>query len=358
MGNKQHRPQIVVVTGASAGIGRATAHAFAARGAAVALLARGARGLEAAAEEVRTAGGHPLPIGVDVSDPEAVEAAATRVERELGPIDIWVNAAFSTVFAPVQEVGAEELERVMRVTYLGFVHGTQAALRRMAPRDHGTIVQVGSALAHRGVPLQSAYCAAKHAIQGFHESLRCELLHDRSRVRVTMVHLPGVNTPQFSWVLSRLPRHPQPMPPIYQPEVAARGIVYAADHPRRRQYWVGGSTAATLIGHTFAPGLLDRYLARTGYSSQQMSQPRGPHQPTNLWDPADDIDGRDYGTHGVFDDQATNRSAQLWASQHHGLLTAAGAAAGALVCALVLRSNRHASPPAHGAARTVRRTTG
>ncbi|WP_413811643.1 SDR family oxidoreductase [Streptomyces sp. OE57] len=332
-----HGRQIVVVTGASAGIGRATAHAFAARGAAVALLARGARGLEAAADEVRSAGGHALPISVDVSDAAAVDAAATRVEQELGPIDVWVNAAFTTVFAPVQEIEAEEFERVTRVTYLGFVHGTQAALRRMVPRDRGTIVQVGSALAHRGIPLQAAYCAAKHAIQGFHESLRCELLHDHSRVRVTMVHLPGVNTPQFSWVLSRLPRHPQPMPPIYQPDVAAKGILYAADHPRRREYWVSGSTAATLIGNKFAAGLLDRYLARTGYSSQQTDRPRDPDQPTNLWAPADDTDGRDHGTHGAFDDQATTHSVQLWASQHHGLLAAAGAAAGAVACALAVR---------------------
>nr|WP_262700784.1 SDR family oxidoreductase [Streptomyces sp. NEAU-383] len=337
---RRHGRETVVVTGASAGIGRATAHAFAARGAAVALLARGARGLEAAADEVRSAGGRPLPISVDVSDATAVEAAAARVEQELGPIDVWVNAAFATVFAPVQEIEAEEFERVTRVTYLGFVHGTQAALRRMVPRDRGTIVQVGSALAHRGVPLQAAYCAAKHAIQGFHESLRCELLHDHSRVRVTMVHLPGVNTPQFSWVLSRLPRHPRPMPPIYQPEVAAKGILYAADHPRRREHWVGGSTAATLIGNRLAPGLLDRYLARTGYSSQQTDRPRDPDQPTNLWTPADDTDGRDHGTHGVFDDQTTNHSTQLWASQHHGLLAAIGTTAGAIACAVAVRRAR------------------
>ncbi|MFF7651583.1 SDR family oxidoreductase [Streptomyces sp. NPDC007983] len=344
-----HGHRIVVITGAGAGIGRAAAHAFAGRGAAVALLARGARGLEAAAREVSAAGGHPLPISVDVSDAAAVDAAATRVERELGPIDVWVNAAFTTVFAPVQEIEAEEFERVTRVTYLGFVHGTQAALRRMVPRDRGAIVQVGSALAHRGIPLQAAYCAAKHAIQGFHESLRCELLHDHSRVRVTMVHLPGVNTPQFSWVLSRLSRHPMPMPPIYQPEVAARGILYAADHPERREYWVAGSTVATLIANKFAPGLLDRYLARTGYDSQQADFSRAPDQPTNLWAPADGTDGRDYGTHGAFDDRATSRSPQLWASHHHGLLAAAGTAAGAAVCALTVRRARRAPAwPGHG----------
>lgn len=335
-----HGRQIVVVTGASAGIGRAAAHAFAGRGAAVALLARGARGLEAVAREVRSAGGRPLTIGVDVSDAAAVDAAATQVERELGPIDVWVNAAFTTVFAPVQEVRPEEYERVTRVTYLGFVHGTQAALRRMVPRDRGTIVQVGSALAHRGIPLQSAYCAAKHAIQGFHESLRCELLHDHSRVRVTMVHLPGVNTPQFSWVVSRLPRHPMPMPPIYQPEVAAKGILYAADHPKRREHWVAGSTVGTLIGNRLVPGLLDRYLARNGYSSQQADRPRDPDQATNLWSPADDTDGHDHGTHGVFDDKATSRSVQLWASRHRGLLAAVGTATGTAACALAARRAR------------------
>ncbi|KRV48431.1 short-chain dehydrogenase [Wenjunlia vitaminophila] len=319
--------QVVVVTGASAGVGRAAARAFAARGARVALLARGERGLRGAADEVREAGGEPLPLQVDVSDADAVEGAAAEVEERLGPIDVWVNAAFATVFAPVSQIAPEEFRRVTQVSYLGYVYGTGAALRRMLPRDRGVIVQVGSALAYRGIPLQAAYCGAKHAIQGFTESLRCELLHDRSGVRVTMVQLPAVNTPQFSWVLSRLPKHPQPVPPIYQPEVAARAVLYAADHPGRREYWVGGSTAATLVANAVAAGLLDRYLARTGYQSQQNDRPRDPDQPVNLWEPVDGGDGRDHGAHGVFDEQAHPHSRQLWASHHHGTLALAGGAA-------------------------------
>jgi hypothetical protein len=203
-----------------------------------------------------------------------------------------------------------------------------AVLRRMKKRDAGTIVQVGSTLAYRGIPLQTAYCGAKHAIQGFHESLRCELLHERSQVNVTMVQMPAVNTPQFSWVLSRLPRHAKPVPPIYQPEVAARGIVFAADHPRRREYWVGGTTAATIVANAIAPGLLDRYLARTGFQAQQTDEPKPADQPANLWEPADGVDGHDYGSHGVFDQVALARSPQQWAAHHYGVLaTALGAVA-------------------------------
>ncbi|HKG49881.1 MAG TPA: SDR family oxidoreductase [Actinomycetales bacterium] len=333
-------PQVVVVTGASGGIGRATARAFAARGAQVALIARGRTGLEAAAEDVRRAGGTPLVLPVDVADADSVEAAAERVETDLGPIDVWVNAAFTSVFARFEEISAAEFRRVTEVTYLGFVHGTMAALRRMRPRDRGVIVQIGSSLAYRGIPLQSAYCGAKHAIQGFTESLRCELLHECSGVRVTMVQLPAVNTPQFSWVLSRLPKQAQPVPPIYQPEVAARGILYAADHPNRREYWVGGSTMGTIAANAVVPGLLDRYLARTGYSSQQADHPRDPDQPANLWEPADGEGGRDFGAHGIFDDQSTDRSAQLWASQHHGVLGAVAAGAAAVVASAVARRSR------------------
>ncbi|SFB95658.1 SDR family oxidoreductase [Streptomyces aidingensis] len=335
--------RVVVVTGASAGVGRAAVRAFAARGDAVALLARGERGLTAAAEEVRAAGGRALPLAVDVSDPEAVERAAERIEVELGPIEVWVNAAFSTVFAPVRDIRPEEFRRTTEVTYLGFVHGTQAALRRMLPRDRGTIVQVGSALAYRGVPLQAAYCAAKHAIQGFHESLRCELLHDGSRVRTTMVQLPGLNTPQFDWVLSRLPRHPRPVPPVYQPETAARAIVHAAEHGRRREHWVGMSTALTLLANKIAPGLLDRYLGRTGYASQQTGQPTAPDRPSNLWEPLDGPGGQDRGAHGGFDEEAQHAGGQLWASQHHGLLAMAGAAAagGAVLGAAAARRARN-----------------
>jgi NAD(P)-dependent dehydrogenase (short-subunit alcohol dehydrogenase family) len=318
--------KVVVVTGASGGIGRATAEAFAEQGTAVALLARGKSGLDAAAERVRELSGTPLAISVDTSDSDQVHAAADRVEQELGPIDVWVNVAFTSVFAPFDRIRPEEYRRVTEVSYLGYVYGTMAALERMKPRDRGTIVQVGSALAYRGIPLQSAYCGAKHAIQGFHEALRCELLHEHSGVHVTMVQMPAVNTPQFSWVLSRLPRHAQPVPPIYQPEVAARAVLYAADHPKRREYWVGASTAATLAANAIAPGLLDRYLARTGFKSQQTDQPRNPQQPENLWEPADGPRGHDFGAHGAFDDSSKPRSAQLWASHHHGLLAAAGGA--------------------------------
>ena len=323
--------RVSVVTGASGGIGRATARALAARGDAVALLARGEDGLAGAAEDVRRAGGTSLPLSVDTADFAAVDEAAEQVEKDLGPIDLWVNDAFSSVFARFVDIDMAEFRRTTEVSYLGYVHGTKAALTRMLPRDRGVIVQVGSALAYRGIPLQSAYCGAKHAIQGFNEALRVELLHDGRNVHVTMVQMPAVNTPQFSWVLSRLPRKAQPVPPIYQPEVAARAVLYAADHPKRREYWVGGSTAATLAANALAPGILDRYLARTGFQSQQTDQQRDPDQPANLWEPADGHREADAGAHGDFDDKSTNRSLQLWASQHHGLLATAG---GALVAGL------------------------
>jgi short-subunit dehydrogenase len=332
-------PRVVVVTGASAGIGRASAREFAKRGDTVALLARGETGLEAARADIEQLGGKAGVYPVDMADHQAVDKVASQIEEDLGEIDVWVNVAFTSVFSKFIDIEPDEYERVTRVNYIGFVNGTRSALHRMLPRDRGAIVQVGSALAYRGIPLQSAYCGSKHAIQGFHESLRTELLHDHSGVSVTMVQMPGVNTPQFSWVLSRLPKKAQPVPPIYQPEVAARAVAYAADHPRRREYWVGGSTAATLVANAIAPGVLDRYLARTGFKSQQTSQPRSPDQAANLWEPADSADGSDYGAHGRFDDQAHARSLQMWASQHHGLLAAfgVGAAAGA---AAVLRLAR------------------
>jgi NAD(P)-dependent dehydrogenase (short-subunit alcohol dehydrogenase family) len=314
--------RISVVTGASGGIGRAVVRKLAERGDAVAMLARGADGLEGAAEDVRRAGGTPLPIEVDVADFAAVDEAAEQVEKDLGPIDLWVNDAFSSVFAPFTEISMDEFTRITQVSYLGYVYGTRAALSRMLPRDRGTIVQVGSALAYRGIPLQTAYCGAKHAIQGFHEALRVELMHDKSNVHVTMVQMPAVNTPQFGWVLSRLPNRAQPVPPIYQPEIAAQAVVYAAEHPKRREYWVGGSTAGTLLANAVAPGLLDRYLARTGFKSQQTDQKRDSDQPANLWHPVDSERGPDEGAHGDFDAQAKTRSAQVWASQHHGTLAA------------------------------------
>lgn len=314
--------QVVVVTGASAGIGRATARVFGERGARVALLARGEAGLAGAADEVREAGGEALPIRTDVADHDQVDAAATRVEQEFGPIDIWVNVAFTSVFAPFHAIAPDEYRRVTEVTYLGFVYGTMAALARMRIRNRGTIVQVGSALGIRSIPLQSAYCGAKHAVNGFTESVRTELMHEGSDIDITVVTMPAVNTPQFSWVLSRLPKHPQPVPPIYQPEVAARGVLYAADHPRRKQYWVGASTAGTVLGQKFFPALLDRYLARSGYSSQQTDKKTRPPR-HNLWEPVDDAAGQDFGAHGVFDERAHGRSAQLWFSHHRGAVAAA-----------------------------------
>ena len=329
-------PQTVVVTGASGGVGRAVARAYGGRGDRVALIARGDRGLVAAAEDVERAGGTALTLPLDVSDTREVEAAADRVEDELGPVDVWVNCAFSSVFAPFWEIAPEEFDRATAVSYLGFVNGTRAALRVMRPRDRGVIVQVGSALAYRGIPLQSAYCGAKHAIQGFNEALRCELLHEHSGVRNIMVQLPAVNTPQFSWVLTRLAHRAQPVPPIYQPEFVARAILRAADNPRRREYWVGTSTMLTLLANAVAPGLLDRYLARTGFSSQQTDQEQSPTQPANLWQPADEK--RDYGAHGRFDDQAHAHDPQVWASEHHrSLFAAAGVGAAAVAAGMARR---------------------
>ncbi len=323
--------QTVVITGASAGIGRATAKLYGERGANVGLIARGQAGLDGAARNVEDAGGKALAIPADVSDYAQVEDAARHVEAFFGPIDVWVNVAFTSVFSPFAEITAEEFRRVTEVSYLGFVHGTMVALARMRPRGRGTIVQVGSALGSRSIPLQSAYCGAKHAINGFTSSLRCELLHEGSGVQVTVAQMPAVNTPQFSWVRSRLPRHPQPVPPIYQPEVAARGVLYAADHPGRRQYWVGASTAATILANRVLPALLDRYLARTGYDSQQTGDPEDHGRPDNLFQPLDGPDGRDHGAHGVFDQRSHSRSLQLWLTEHPMVLP--GLAAGAALTA-------------------------
>lgn len=331
--------QTVVVTGATGGVGRAVATAFGARGAKVALLARGEAGLDAAARDVEARGGTALPLHADMADHAQVDRAAAKVEDAFGPIDVWVNNAFTSVFGRFTEIAPEEIRRVTEVNYLGFVHGTQAALRYMRPRDRGTIVQVGSALAYRGIPLQSAYCASKHAIQGLHDSLRCELLHERSHVHVTMVQLPGLNTPQFDWVRSKLAKPAQPVPPIYQPEVAAKAIVHAADHPKRREYWVGGSTVATLIGNAVAAGLLDRYLARTAFAAQQSDRRPPDPDADNLYRPADT--DRDFTAHGSFDRSAKPRSLQLWASRHHRTLAGALAAV-AIGAGATLRGRRRA----------------
>jgi NAD(P)-dependent dehydrogenase (short-subunit alcohol dehydrogenase family) len=324
--------RVVVVTGGSAGVGRATVRMFAEHGDDVAVLARGREGLDGAAKDVEAAGRRALSISVDVADADAVEAAAAEVEATLGPIDVWVNCAMTSVFSPFKDAEPDEVRRVTEVDYLGFVYGTKAALRRMLPRDRGVIVQVGSALAYRGIPLQSAYCGAKHAVKGFTESLRCELLHDDSNVRLTMVQLPALNTPQFDWVLSRLPRKPQPVPPIYQPEVAARAVVWASEHDRGEVY-VGASTTGTILANKLVPRLLDRYLARSGYDSQQTQERADPNRPANLWEPV----GGDHGAHGDFDRRAKPRSAQWWLTTHRGPLV--GAALG-LAGALAVKKGR------------------
>jgi NAD(P)-dependent dehydrogenase (short-subunit alcohol dehydrogenase family) len=326
---------VVVITGASSGVGRACAREFGRRGASVALIARGQDRLEAAAREVEGLGGQALVLPLDVADADAVEAAAATTEDQLGAIDVWVNNAMVSVFSPVAELSADEVRRVTEVTYLGYVYGTLSALRRMRPRDRGVIVQVGSALAYRAIPLQAAYCAAKHAIEGFTESLRCELLHDRSNVRVTMVQLPALNTPHFSVVRTRLPRHPKPVPPIFQPELAAQAVVYSAEHPRR-ELRVAGSTVRALFGNKIAPGLLDRYLAQNGYAAQQTREPVEPNRPDNL---ADALPG-DRGARGIFDDEAKAASVHFFASAHRGLLGASAAAAAAVVMLRLSRRKR------------------
>ena len=293
----------IAITGASAGVGRATVRRFAREGACIGLMARGQARLDAAAAEVEKLGGQALALPLDVADADAVDDAAERIEARFGPIDVWVNNAMATVFAPVRDTTPEELRRSTEVTYLGSVWGTMAALRRMLPRDRGAIVQVGSALAYRSIPLQAAYCGSKHAIRGFLESLRTELLHDGSKVRVTMVELPAHNTPQFSWSRAKMPRGPQPVPPIFQPEVAAEAIFYAAQSSRR-ELVVGWPAFKAIYGEKIAPGLLDHYLARNGYDAQQTNERLDGEREGNLFEP---VEG-DFAAHGQFDDQAKPRS--------------------------------------------------
>lgn len=338
------RNETVMVTGASAGLGRAIAREFAKQGARVGLLARGKAGLEAAAGEVRSVGGTPLILEADVSDANAVEDAAVILEKQSGPIEVWVNNAMVSVFSPVKEMKAEEYKRVTDVTYLGVVNGSLAAIRRMLPRNRGKIVQVGSALAYRSIPLQSAYCAAKHAIVGFTDSLRCELIHERSRVTVSVVHMPALNTPQFGWVKSRLPHKAQPVPPIFEPEVGARAVYWAAHHDRREIY-VGGSTVEAIVANKVAPRLLDHYLGRTGYASQQTCEREDPARADNLWKPVDS--DCDFGSHGTFDARANSLSFQLWTDLRRSKI-AWGLGLSAIVLGTFLRSYRK-NGSGHGA---------
>jgi len=318
-GSRAGRSEVVVVTGASAGVGRAIVREFARHGASLGLLARGQDGLSGAQHDVERLGRRALAVQTDVSDDRQVEEAAERIEQELGPIDIWINNAMVSVLSPALQMTADEYRRVTDVTYLGYVYGTLAALRRMVPRDRGVVVQIGSALAYRSIPLQSAYCAAKHAVQGFTESLRSELIHDGSRVHLTSVQLPAVNTPQFSWIRTRMPRQPQPVPPIYQPEVIGQAVYWAAHH-RRRDLAVGYPTVQAIIGDKFIPGWLDYYLASIGYESQQTQEPVKPGRPDNLYSP---LPG-DYGARGKFSDGALDYSVQAWMNQHRGWLALAG----------------------------------
>lgn len=330
-----NRGKIVVVTGASAGVGRAVVNEFARQGAHIGLIARGRERLQATKRAVEKAGGKALALPTDVADAQQVEDAAERVENELGPIDVWVNVAMTTVFAPFLEIKPDEFKRATEVTYLGQVYGTLAALKRMHARNRGAIIQVGSALSYRSIPLQSPYCGAKHAIVGFTDSIRSELIHDKSDVHITAVMLPGMNTPQFSWCRTRLPRHPQPVAPIFQPEVAARAIIWAASH-KRREVYVGWPTVTAIYGQEIAPSFADRYLAKHAYQGQQTSEPVSPDRPDNLFEPAQ----AEYSAHGIFDDRAKSLSVQSSLNlesinllAHRGLVASAAAVLAGLLFA-------------------------
>jgi short-subunit dehydrogenase len=328
-------PQVVVVTGSSGGVGRAVAHSFAKRGAHIGLLARGAEALDQVVEEVASLGGQAIALPTDVSDHAQIEAAAVAVEERFGNIDVWVNDAMATVFAQFIHLEPEEFKRATEVSYLGTVYGTMVALSRMKPRDHGSIVQVGSALSYRSIPLQSAYCGAKFGVRGFTNSVRVELMHDRSHVHLTMVQLPGLNTTQFSWCRSKMPDHPQPVPPIYQPEIPAEAVYWAAQH-HRREVWVGASAVLAILGDKLAPSIADRYLAITGFKGQQMKdKPVSPDRPDNLYSPLPQM----AATHGIFDDKAKTRSPQTWLATHRPVVFAAlaGLSAAALAGAQAAR---------------------
>ena len=320
---EQDRREVVVVTGASAGVGRAVVREFARRKAAIGLIARGQDRLDAAKQEVEEQGGSALALSLDLADSGAVQRAADQVANTFGPIDVWVNNAMTTVFAPLKDIQPEEFKRATEVTYLGCVYGTMAALKHMLRRDQGTIVQVGSALAYRSIPLQAPYCGAKHAIVGFTDSLRCELIHQKSKVHVTVVHLPAMNTPQFSWCRTRLPRHPQPVPPIFQPEVAARAIYYAA-HSKRREVFVGGSTMKAIYGQDVAPSFADWYLGTHGYEAQQTEELVAPNRPDNLFEPV----AGDWAAHGIFTEQAKDFSLQNWVNLRRAPIALAAGIAG------------------------------
>lgn len=327
---------IAVVTGASAGVGRATAREFAARGWDVAIIARNRTRLDGAADELRERGVRALPIAADVADAAAIDAAAERIEHELGPIDAWVNNAMATIFAPFDRVSAEEFRRGTEVTYLGQVHGTMAALNRMRPRDRGTIINVGSALAYRAIPLQSVYCGAKYAVRGFTDALRTELMHDKSAVRLIMVHLPAVNTPQFDWALNKMGRRAQPVPPIFQPEVPARAIVDTAAGRGKREIWVGIPTWQAIIANKLVPGVLDRYLARNGYKSQLTKEPVAANAPANLFASPDG----NWAAHGRFDDGAYDVTIEQRVGRHRGAIALGLVGAAGLGLAMLIRRLR------------------
>ncbi len=324
-----HLSNVVAITGASGGVGRATAREFARKGYKVALIARGKEGLEGARKDVEALGGTALTIATDLSEYDQVEAAAERIENEFGPISIWVNNAMLGIFSPVKEMKPDEYKRVTEVTYLGQVYGTMVAYQRMRRRNSGSIIMVGSALSHRGIPLRSAYCAAEHAIRGFFDSFRTELLHDQSNVNLSMVHLPAINSTQFNWVKSRLPRKVRPLGKIYQPEVAGRAIYYAAHHDRRTVY-VGSASAQAIVGNSFFPGLLDYILAKTGYSGQQTEEAEDPNRPDNFQEPVH----KDRGAHGSFDDIAVDRSLELEATMDRGITALAAVGIGLLTAGL------------------------